>query len=97
MSGAKCGERTVAMKEFTYTIQDPMGLHARPAGLMVREAQKFESTITLHRGEQSANLRKLFALMALAVKQGETIRVTAQGSDEDAAAEFLERFIRENF
>lgn len=85
------------MKSFTYIIQDEMGIHARPAGLMVKEAKKFSSAITLERGGKTADLKKLFAVMGLAVKQGEEVMVTAEGNDEGEAAEFLEAFLRANF
>ena len=52
------------MIQFQYTITDPNGLHARPAGLLVKEAQKFSSAVKLTRGEKSADLKRLFAVMA---------------------------------
>lgn len=85
------------MMEFSYTIQDEKGLHARPAGIMVREANRFTSKLTISKDGKSADLKKLFAVLELAVKQGETVYVTAQGADEDAAAAVLEAFLQENF
>lgn len=85
------------MKQFTYTVTDPNGIHARPAGLLVREAQKYESNITLARGGKSADLKKLFALMGLGVRQGDEITLCAQGSDEESAAANLQAFFQENF
>ena len=64
------------MKEFTYTITDPQGIHARPAGLAVKEAKKFESKITIEKGSKKGDLKKIFTVMALGVKQGEEIKVT---------------------
>ena len=46
------------MIQFQYTITDPNGLHARPAGLLVKEAQKFSSAVKLTRGEKSADLKR---------------------------------------
>ena len=85
------------MTQFQYTITDPNGLHARPAGLLVKEAQKFSSTVKLTRGEKSADLKRLFAVMGMGVKCGETVEVTADGADEAQAAQALEQFFRENF
>ena len=85
------------MKEFTFTVQDPMGIHARPAGLLVKEAKKFESTVTIAKGDKSTDMKKLLALMGLGIKQGETVTVTVEGADEDAAAEAVEKFLKENF
>ena len=85
------------MIQFQYTITDPNGLHARPAGLLVKEAQKFSSTVKLTRGEKSADLKRLFAVMGMGVKCGETVEVTVDGADEAQAAQILEQFFRENF
>ena len=84
------------MRMITVTIRDPMGLHARPAGLLVKEARKYASKITLHRGEKAVEATRLMALMGLGVKTGETLSVTVEGADEDAAAEALSRFFAEN-
>ena len=73
------------MIQFQYTITDPNGLHARPAGLLVKEAQKF------------SDLKRLFAVMGMGVKCGETVEVSVDGADETEAAQALEQFFRENF
>ena len=83
------------MKSFTYTVQDELGLHARPAGLLVKEAKKYESTVTIVKGDRKADARKLMMLMSLGVKCGEEITVEAEGPDEDAAAAGLEKFFEE--
>lgn len=85
------------MIQFQYTITDPNGLHARPAGLLVKEAQKFSSTVKLTRGEKSADLKRLFAIMGMGVKCGETVEVVVDGADEAQAAQTLEKFFQENF
>lgn len=85
------------MTQFQYTITDPNGLHARPAGLLVKEAQKFSSTVKLTRGEKSADLKRLFAIMGMGVKCGETVEVTAEGADEAQAIQALEQFFKANF
>jgi len=80
------------MKSFTYVIKDEIGIHARPAGLLVKEAKKYESTITIVKGDKSAVATKLMAIMALGVKNGEEITVNVEGADEDAAAAGIEEF-----
>ena len=85
------------MKEFTFTITDPQGIHARPAGLLVKEAKKYASTLTILKGTKTGDLKKIFTVMGLGVKQGETVTVQAQGADEDAAAAAMEAFLKENF
>jgi len=82
------------MKSFTYVIQDEVGIHARPAGLLVKEAKKYQSTITIVKGEKSAAATKLMAVMALGVKNGEEITVNVEGADEDTAATEIEAFFK---
>jgi phosphotransferase system HPr (HPr) family protein len=81
------------MQETSYTLKDPLGIHARPAGLFVKKLQDFSSNITIVRDGDSCDGKKLLALMKLRVKQGQTITVKAEGDDEadvvKAAAEFL--------
>ncbi len=84
------------MKQFTYTITDPVGIHARPAGLLVKAAKAFSSAITIERNGKSAAATKLMALMSLGVKAGDTITVTVEGTDEEAAAAGMEKFLQEN-
>lgn len=82
------------MIEFTHTVNDPNGMHARPAGLLVKEASRFESEIMIHNGDKSASAKKLIALMSLAVKCGTVIHVTVVGPDEKEAADHLERYLK---
>ena len=84
------------MKTFTHAITDPAGIHARPAGLLVKEAKKFESKISVAKGVRKADLKKLFAVMGLGVKQGETITIEVEGADEEAAAATVEAFLKAN-
>ena len=85
------------MKEFEFVVTDPQGLHARPAGLLVKEAKKFESNISVFTGARKGDLKKIFTVMALGVKQGETIKVQVEGADEEQAASTVEAFLKENF
>ena len=81
------------MKEFQYTIQDPMGFHARPAGALVRAAKAYASKVTISCGEKSAQLTPV---MGLGIKQGQTVTVTIDGPDEDKAFAELQVQFREN-
>ncbi len=83
------------MKQFTVTIQDKEGLHARPAGLLSKATKEFQSAVTLTKGEKTADLKKIFAVMGLAVKGGDSITVTCDGADEDVAAAKLETMFAE--
>ena len=84
------------MKEFTYTITDSVGIHARPAGLLAKKAKGFESVITINKNGKSAAATKLMAVMGLGVKCGETVTVTVEGADEEKAAAEMEKFFSEN-
>ncbi|MDR0383630.1 MAG: HPr family phosphocarrier protein [Spirochaetaceae bacterium] len=84
------------MHEISYTIADPDGIHARPAGKFVEEMQKFKSVITVNRDDKSADAKKLFALMKMRVKAGETIIVKAEGDDEEAAVNAALAFLKEH-
>jgi phosphocarrier protein len=81
------------MKEYSYVITDPVGIHARPAGMLVKELARFSSAITISRGEDSCDGKKLLALMKLRVKQKENIVVKASGPDEEAAIEAAKNFL----
>lgn len=85
------------MKEFEYTITDPVGIHARPAGLLVKEVKKYTSAVTVIKGEKSVNALKLMALMGMGIKQGDTVKVTVDGADEDTACAAIEEFFKANF
>ena len=74
------------MQSFMYTVKTPVGLHARHAGLIVKEAKLYQSAITVLHGERQADARHLMALMTLGVKQGDVLKVTVEGVDEDVAA-----------
>lgn len=84
------------MKEITYTIQDAQGIHARPAGLLVKKLKEFTCAVTLTKGEKSIDPHKMLALMSLGIKCGETITMTFDGADEQAAAAAFETFLQEN-
>lgn len=84
------------MKTFEYTITDPHGMHARPAGLLVKEAAKFTSDITIEKGGQTADAKRIFAVMGLGIKNGQTVKVNISGSDEDEATNAISSFLEEN-
>lgn len=85
------------MKSFEYTIKDPMGLHARPAGVMVKMCSTLESDITLETNGKTANAKKIIAVMGLGAKQGAVVKVNISGNDEDSACEKLKEFFEANF
>lgn len=84
------------MKEYKYTIQDPIGIHARPAGQLVVLAKEFNADITLQKGDQITPLSNLMKLLGMGIKQDDEIVVRADGEDEDAAIEKLQTFFIDN-
>ena len=84
------------MKTFDYTIKDELGIHARPAGMLAKTAKSFESVITIEKDGKSVNAQKLMMLMGLGVKCGDTVKVTVEGADEEAAAKAMEEFLAAN-
>ena len=88
--------REVSMKQFVYTIQEAVGIHARPAGLLVKEVKGYQSTVTIIKGDKSVNAVKLMALMGMGIKCGDTVTVQVEGPDEGTAAPALEKFFNEH-
>lgn len=84
------------MKSFNYVINDELGLHARPAGLFVKEAKKFESKITITKEGKTASATQLMMVMGLCVKKGAEVTVTVDGPDEEEAYAAMEKFFQEN-
>lgn len=84
------------MKQFDYTITDVLGIHVRPAGMLVKEAKKFNSDCTITKGEQTKKLTQLMMLLSMGIKQGDTVTVTAEGEDEEAAISALKSFFEKN-
>ena len=83
------------MKNFSYVVNDEVGIHARPAGLLVKEAKKYESKITLSKDGKSADANKLMAVMSLGVKCGQTVEIVITGSDEETAYQGMKKFFEE--
>lgn len=79
------------MKTFTYTIRDKEGVHARPAGIVVAEARKYASTATITSKGRTTDLKRIFGVMGLCIKCGEEITVNVSGTDEEKAAEEIQR------
>ena len=84
------------MKEFTYTITDPIGIHARPAGMLAKKASELDSTITVIKDGKCADTRRLMALMQLGIKQNDKITVRIEGGNEDKNSQELLSFMTNN-
>lgn len=84
------------MKEFKYVIKDAEGIHARPAGMFVKEAAALPETVKIAKGDKEVDAKRLLAVMGLGVKCGEEITVRVEGDGEEAAAEKLQAFLEAN-
>ena len=85
------------MKEFVYTIKEPVGIHARPAGMLAKEAKACQSTVTIvDKNGMSVDATRLMALMGMGIKCGDTVTVRIEGADEDTAAPAMEKFFSEH-
>ena len=84
------------MVSFNYVVTDELGIHARPAGLLVKEAGKLGSKITVCKGEKKGDAKKIFGIMGLAVKQNDEVTITVEGDTEEADAEVIKAFFENN-
>ena len=84
------------MVKFEYVIKDEIGIHARPAGMLAKTAKGFDSVVTVEKDGKSAAATKLMALMGLGVKCGDKVTVSAEGTDEQKAAEAMKKFFEDN-
>ena len=91
------GRGGMIVRSFMYTIKAPVGMHARHAGLLVKQTSRYQSNISLSKGDRSANAKGILALMGLGVKQGDLVEMTFEGEDEDAAATALKGFMWTHF
>ena len=84
------------MREFKYVITDPEGIHARPAGELVKAAKAFECGIKLEKDGKAGDCKKIFGIMGLGVKKDNAVVITFDGADEDAACEAISKFMQDN-
>ncbi len=73
------------MKTINHTIKDPNGIHARPAGVIVNTAKKFSSDITILKDDKKGDCKRIFSVMGMSLRCGDTFRIEISGNDEDAA------------
>ena len=84
------------MKTFQYTIREELGMHARPAGLILQLAKEFRSSIIVSNNGNVGDLKRLMSVMGLDIQYQDTVTVTVEGPDEDVAAEEMLAFFEEN-
>lgn len=83
------------MKEIKLVIKNETGLHARPAAMVVSEAGKYKSTLTIKKGEREVNIKSILGLLSLGASKGDEITVKADGEDENQAVEAIVKMIED--
>jgi phosphocarrier protein HPr len=84
------------MKEFEYVIKGAIGIHARPASLLAKEASGYKSNIILCRNEDRVDAKKLVSIMSLGVKCSDKVQFIIEGEDEASASDQLKVFCEQN-
>ena len=84
------------MREFKYVIKDAEGIHARPAGMFVKEAAAFPCKVTIEKDGKEADAKRIFGVMGLAVECGQEITLRTDGENEEEAMAKLSAFLQEN-
>ena len=85
------------MKRKEVEIKNKLGLHARPASLLVKLAGKFESEIQLIKEDTEINAKSILGVMMLAAGPGQSITITADGSDAEEAVDAIASLIESGF
>ena len=85
------------MNSFDFVVTDPVGIHARPAGILAKKAKAYASKICINFNGKTADVTRLMAVMGMGIKQGNTINVTVEGDDEETTAAEIEQFFKDNF
>lgn len=83
------------MEKFSFVVLDPVGLHARPATVLVNAAGKHASEIKLTYNEKTINLKSIMGLLSIGVPTQASVEITAEGSDAKEAIEALSKVIKE--
>ena len=84
------------MKTFEYIITDTEGIHARPAGELVKVAKQYASSILIGKDGKNVDCKKIFGIMGLGIKKDQAVTFTIEGEDEELACEAIENFMRTN-
>ncbi len=79
------------------TIQNQVGLHARPATFFIQKANEFKSLITIAKDERKVNAKSLLGVLSLGIVKGTTVTIAADGPDEQEAITELESLVMSNF
>lgn len=84
------------MKTIVYIVNDEAGLHARPAGMLVKETQKIKSSVNIVKEGKKVNAKSILGIMSTVIKQGDELVLEIEGEDEEQAVAELETFLKAN-
>ena len=73
-----------------------MGIHARPAGMLVKLVKEYSSDVYIEKGDKRIKADRLIAIMNMGIKHGDTVTVTIEGDDEKEAYKALYSFFEKN-
>ena len=79
------------------TVENQVGLHARPATFFIQKANEFKSSIWVEKRERRVNAKSLLGVLSLGIMGGTDIRIIADGSDEKEAVEGLVALVKSGF
>ena len=85
------------MKQFSYVLTRPLAPHAKTVGKLIKESSRFSSVISVRSGAASAVIRKVGDLLGTGLGSGNTITVTVEGWDEEAAVAAIQNCVVANF
>ena len=79
------------------TVQNSVGLHARPATFFIQRANEFKSSVWVEKDERRVNAKSLLGVLSLGIIKGTKFSIIADGSDEEEAVKTLVELIESNF
>ena len=79
------------------TINNQVGLHARPATFFIQKANEFKSSIWIEKDERRVNAKSLLGVLSLGIVKGTSVNIIADGSDEEEAVDMLAELIDSGF
>ena len=85
------------MVEKTFTVQNRLGLHARPAALFVQTTNRYRSSVKVSKGDVEVDGKSIMGLMMLAAEEGSKVRIVANGEDEKDVVGALEKLFQDKF
>lgn len=84
------------MREFEYVINDELGIHARPAGEIVKLVKSLGAVVTIAKGDKAVDASRLMSLMGLGVRCKDKVRVRIEGGNEDVAYDSMKEYFEAN-